>query len=154
VTFFYLFISTTYIIKFPIRCVISFFFFFYLLGLPFASLIRIVAYSGWPLPPLTSDLQRFTRARAHDTHWIEGWMGPDPVEKNLAPAGIRTPAVHPAARRYTDSAIAFSWYTKKCMTSMIKSMAFIFNAITFISRNSKYIQVVQIIECMFFRYIK
>jgi hypothetical protein len=35
------------------------------------------------------------RERAPGTYWIIGWVGPR--EKSLAPAGNRTPAVHPVA---------------------------------------------------------
>jgi hypothetical protein len=46
--------------------------------------------------------------RASGTHWIGNWVSPrvrlNAVEKrkSLAPAGNRTPAVQPVARRYTD----------------------------------------------------
>jgi hypothetical protein len=43
------------------------------------------------------------------THWIRGCVGPraglDAVEKNLALAGNRTPAIQHVARRYNDRAI-------------------------------------------------
>jgi hypothetical protein len=53
--------------------------------------------------------------RAPSTHWIGGWVGPraglDTGEENsLALAGIRTPAVQPVARRYTDRAIPTPYF--------------------------------------------
>jgi hypothetical protein len=45
------------------------------------------------------------------THWIGGWVGPEPVwklwsrEKSLAPTGNWTLAFQPLACRYTDWAV-------------------------------------------------
>jgi hypothetical protein len=55
----------------------------------------------------------YPRGTASGSHWIRGWVGPrvalDTEEgKNLTPDGNRTPAVQPAARRYTDWA-EFKW---------------------------------------------
>jgi hypothetical protein len=79
-----------------------------------------VRKSGCIDPPLALDggqlsvslTGRFTSGEtAPVTHWIGGWVGPtaglDAMEKEkyLTPAGNRTTAVQPVARRYIDSAI-------------------------------------------------
>jgi hypothetical protein len=47
--------------------------------------------------------------KSHGTHWIGGWVGHrtglEVSEKKITPAGIRTPAVQPVARLYTEQGI-------------------------------------------------
>jgi hypothetical protein len=60
----------------------------------------------------TSLTGRFSpKERDPGTHWIVGWVGPEPVwmlwsrEKSFFPTRNRNPAVQPEAHRYTHRAI-------------------------------------------------
>jgi hypothetical protein len=67
--------------------------------------------TGWKWVVSFTSLPLYSQRNSPRTHWIEGWMGSraglDVLKerKTLPPAGNRTPAVQPVARRYTAWAI-------------------------------------------------